>query len=454
MCGGQLVATCAGIHIRGTAMLYQELIRRKRDGDTLSAAELAAIVAGICDGSMGDAQLGAFAMAVLLRGMDLTERVALTTAMRDSGDVLQWDHGPVIDKHSTGGVGDAVSLMLIPALAACGAVVPSIAGRGLGHTGGTLDKLQSIPGYYIAPDAARLRKIVAQTGCAIVGQTAALAPADKRFYAIRDITGTVESLDLITASILSKKLAAGLDALVLDVKCGNGAFMTDQNAAQELARALVDVGNGAGCRTMALISDMSQPLASAAGNALELGVAVDFLTGRAVEARLWDVTCALGGQALTLAGLARDPDHGRGLLEAAFRSGKAAECFGHMVAALGGPTDFLENSTTYLPAAPVVRSVPAPVSGVVTGYDTRAIGVAVITLGGGRRQASDRIDPRVGFSDIVPVGTRLEQGDTLVRIHAADAVHADDAIATFLRACTMGDAAPAPLPLISACVDP
>ncbi|MGY6706538.1 thymidine phosphorylase [Roseinatronobacter sp.] len=433
-------------------MLYQELIRRKRDGDALSGTELAAIVAGICDGSMGDAQLGAFAMAVLLQGMTLQERVHLTTAMRDSGKVLSWDHGPVIDKHSTGGVGDTVSLMLIPALAACGAVVPSIAGRGLGHTGGTLDKLESIPGYDIAPDAARLRKIVAQTGCAIVGQTAALAPADKRFYAIRDITGTVESLDLITASILSKKLAAGLDALVLDVKCGNGAFMADQGAAQKLARALVDVGNGAGCRTVALISDMSQPLAPAVGNALEVGVAVDFLTGRVIDARLWDVTCALGGQALTLAGLARDPDQGRGMLEAAFRSGKAAECFGHMVAALGGPTDFLENAASYLPAAPVVRTVPAPVSGVVTGYDTRAIGVAVIALGGGRRQAADRIDPRVGFSDIVPVGSRLGRGDALVRIHAANPDHADEATATFLHACTLGEVAPAPEPLILECV--
>jgi len=429
-------------------MLYQELIRRKRDGEALTPAELRAIVAGICDGSMGDAQLGAFSMAVLLRGMDLSERVALTTAMRDSGAVLDWDSCPVIDKHSTGGIGDTVSLMLMPAMAACGAVVPSIAGRGLGHTGGTLDKLESIPGYDIAPDAARLRRIVAQTGCAIVGQTAALAPADKRFYAIRDVTGTVESLDLITASILSKKLAAGLDALVLDVKCGNGAFMADLDAARGLARALVDVGNGAGCRTVALITDMSQPLAGAAGNALEVRLALDFLTGHSVDTRLWQITCALGAEALTLAGLARDPEQGFSMLEHAFQSGAAAECFGRMVAALGGPADLLENASAYLPVAPVMQVVVAPTAGVVTGYDTRAIGLAVIGLGGGRRQPADSIDPRVGFADIAPVGTRLNAGDALALVHAADDGSATTAAAAFLAACQIGDVAKPFAPLV------
>lgn len=429
-------------------MLYQELIRRKRDGHALGAGELRAIVGGICDGSLGDAQLGAFSMAVLLRGMDLTERVELTTAMRDSGTVLDWDSGPVIDKHSTGGVGDCVSLMLIPALAACGAVVPSIAGRGLGHTGGTLDKLEAIPGYDIAPDAACLRQVVARTGCAIVGQTAALAPADKRFYAIRDVTGTVESLDLITASILSKKLAAGLDGLVLDVKCGNGAFMADLASARSLARALVDVGNGAGCRTVALVTDMSQPLAVAAGNALEVGVALDFLTGRAIDARLWDVTCALGAQALVIAGLAATAEQGAALLETAFQSGAAAERFARMVAALGGPADFLENAPAYLPAAPVTQIVAAPVAGYVTGYDTRAIGVAVIGLGGGRRQASDSVDPRVGFSAIAPLGQPVQPGDPLACVHAADTDSAAAATRAFLNGCQIEDAQTSPAPLI------
>ncbi|MGP9788358.1 thymidine phosphorylase [Roseinatronobacter sp. NSM] len=429
-------------------MLYQELIRRKRDGHALRADELRAIVAGICDGSLGDAQLGAFAMAVLLRGMNLTERVDLTTAMRDSGTVLDWDNGPVIDKHSTGGVGDCVSLMLIPALAACGAVVPSIAGRGLGHTGGTLDKLEAIPGYDIAPDAARLRQVVAQTGCAIVGQTAALAPADKRFYAIRDVTGTVESLDLITASILSKKLAAGLEGLVLDVKCGNGAFMADMGSARSLARALVEVGNGAGCRTVALVTDMSQPLAPAAGNALEISVALDFLTGRARDARLWDVTCALGAQALVIAGLAAGPEQGSAMMAHAFQSGAAAERFARMVAALGGPADLVENVSAYLPAAPVIRPVAAPAGGYVAGYDTRAIGVAVIGLGGGRRQPSDSIDPRVGFSAIAPVGQPVQPGDPLAYVHAADPDSAAAATRAFLNTCAIQDAQNGPAPLI------
>ena len=424
-------------------MLYQELIRRKRDGQRLTPTEIAALVQGMTDGTLGDAQLGAFAMAVVLNGMELTERVALTEAMRDSGDVLQWDSGPVLDKHSTGGIGDTVSLMLAPALAVCGAVVPMISGRGLGHTGGTLDKLEAIPGYNTTPDLPLLRQVIGMTGCAIIGQTGQLAPADRRFYAVRDVTATVESLDLITASILSKKLAAGLDALVLDVKCGNGAFMTDLAEAKALARALVDVANGAGCRTSALITDMNTPLGPAAGNALELSVALNFLTGRAVPPRLWDVTCALGAEGLVLAGLAPDAAQGRKMIEDAFHSGRAAACFGQMVAALGGPHDLLENPTTYLSPAPASVEVAAPHDGVIMGHDTRAIGLAVIELGGGRRQPTDKIDPRVGFSDILPEGTPVTRGDTLARVHAADDAAARAAAQSFLAACQIGGAAPA-----------
>jgi thymidine phosphorylase len=333
-------------------MLFQEMIRRKRDGHSLTRAEIGALVGGITSGDLGDAQLGAFAMAVVLKGMDLAERVALTEAMRDSGQVLRWDQGPVLDKHSTGGIGDTVSLMLAPALAACGAYVPMISGRGLGHTGGTLDKLEAIPGYTTAPDMGRLRRLVAQVGCAIIGQTAELAPADKRFYAVRDVTATVESQDLITASILSKKLAAGLDALVLDVKRGNGAFMASPAEAEGLARALVDVANGAGCRTVALLTDMSAPLAPAAGNALEVAVALDFLTGRARDPRLWEVTCALGAEGLVQAGLAPDLAQARVALERAFTSGAAAERFARMVAGLGGPRDLLEAPARHLPPRP------------------------------------------------------------------------------------------------------
>ena len=287
-------------------MLPQEIIRKKRDGGTLTTEEIGFIVRGLTDGSVTEGQVAAFAMAVFFQGMEVAERIALTLAMRDSGEVLDWPglDGPVLDKHSTGGVGDNVSLMLAPALAACGAFVPMISGRGLGHTGGTLDKLDSIPGYRTRPDAGTFRRVTRAVGCAIIGQTADIAPADKRFYAIRDVTATVESIDLITASILSKKLAAGLDALVLDVKCGSGAFMATQGDARALAESLVQVANGAGCRTSALITDMNQPLASAAGNALEVANAANFLTGDAIDPRLWQVTVAQGGELLMLGGLA------------------------------------------------------------------------------------------------------------------------------------------------------
>ena len=429
-------------------MLYQELIRRKRDGGELTAEEISAMVAGITSGDLGDAQLGAFAMAVVLKGMSLPERVALTEAMRDSGEVLSWARGPVVDKHSTGGIGDNVSLMLAPALAACGAVVPMISGRGLAHTGGTLDKLEAIPGYDATPEATRLRRVVEETGCAIIGQTSALAPADRRFYAVRDVTATVESRDLITASILSKKLAAGLDALVLDVKCGNGAFMATLEGAEALAQALVEVANGAGCRTRALITDMNAPLAPAAGNALEVTVAVDFLTGRKVDPRLWEVTCALGAEALVLAGLAESEAAGHETIETAFRSGRAAECFGQMVAGLGGPADFIERAESYLTRAPVVAAVPAREAGVIAGYETRALGLAVIALGGGRRQVTDSIDPRVGLSGIVPVGSAVAMGDPIAMVHAADEAAAAEAVAAVQAACGIGATSEGQGPLV------
>ncbi|MEM8741248.1 MAG: thymidine phosphorylase, partial [Pseudomonadota bacterium] len=309
--------------------LPQEIIAAKRDGRALSPAEIGDFVAGLTDGSWSEGQIAALSMAVLWRGMEIAERVALTEAMRDSGEVLGWHlPGPVVDKHSTGGVGDNVSLMLAPALAACGAYVPMISGRGLGHTGGTLDKLGAIPGYDVAPGVERLRDVVTETGCAIIGQTGEVAPADKRLYAIRDVTGTVESIDLITASILSKKLAAGLSALVLDVKTGSGAFMADPADAHALAESLTSVANGAGCKTAALVTDMNAPLASAAGNALEVWNAAAFLTGAEIDNRLWDVTVALGGTLLALAGLADSAKGGEAKIAAAFESGAAAERFG------------------------------------------------------------------------------------------------------------------------------
>ncbi|MGY6694595.1 MAG: thymidine phosphorylase [Roseinatronobacter sp.] len=435
-------------------MLYQEVIRRKRDGAELTHAEIATLVEGISSGALGDAQLGAFAMAVVLKGMTLSERVSLTESMRDSGTVLRWDHGPVLDKHSTGGIGDTVSLILAPALAACGAVVPMISGRGLGHTGGTLDKLESIPGYESTPDASRLRHLVTKVGCAIIGQTGELAPADRRFYAVRDVTATVESRDLITASILSKKLAAGLDALVLDVKFGNGAFMVGNDVAQGLAQALVEVGNDAGCRTVALLTDMNAPLAPAAGNALEVQVALDLLAGRARPERLWQVTLALGAEGLVQAGLAADAEAGAAAVEQALVSGAAAERFGQMVAGLGGPTDLIERSARHLPSAPIIQPVVAPSAGVICGFDTRALGLAVISLGGGRRQATDRIDPRVGFSDILPEGSEVRPGTVLAHVHASDTNSAERAARAYLSACQIGQDAPPARALIAKRIGP
>jgi thymidine phosphorylase len=375
--------------------------------------------------------------------MTVPERVALTEAMRDSGTVLRWDlPGPVLDKHSTGGVGDNVSLMLAPALAACGAFVPMISGRGLGHTGGTLDKLDSVPGYATQPDADTFRRVVREAGCAIIGQTADLAPCDRKLYAIRDVTATVESVDLITASILSKKLAAGLDALVLDVKCGSGAFMATPAEADALARSLVAVANGAGCRTAALLTDMNEPLASAAGNALEVANACAFLTGAEIDPRLWDVTVALGGEALALAGLARDAAAGRRAVAEAFESGRAAERFARMVAALGGPADLLERFAEILPRAPVVRDVAPARDGVVTAIDARAIGLAVIGLGGGRRRVADRIDPAVGFDRLAGLGAHVSPDAPLGRVHAATVEAAERAAAALRAACAIGDGAP------------
>jgi len=314
-------------------MLPQEIVRRKRDGVTLSEAEIEFFVSGLADGSIGEGQVAAFAMAVFFRGMDMAERVALTRAMMRSGDQLSWRDtgldGPVLDKHSTGGVGDKVSLMLAPIVAACGAFVPMISGRGLGHTGGTLDKLESIPGYTTQPDNDRFRQVVREVGCAIIGQTGNLAPADKRFYAIRDVTATVESIALITASILSKKLAAGLEGLAMDVKTGSGAFAADIGMARELADSIVQVANGAGVRTTALITDMNQVLGVTAGNAVEVREAVDYLTGSRRDPRLHAVTMALAGEMLATGRLAPDPTEGRTMAERVLASGRAAETLRH-----------------------------------------------------------------------------------------------------------------------------
>ncbi|HEV7307303.1 thymidine phosphorylase [Ensifer sp.] len=424
--------------------LPQETIRRKRNGERLDPAEIADFVRGLSDGLISEGQVAAFAMAVWFSGMDRDETVALTLAMRDSGETLDWRSigRPIADKHSTGGVGDNVSLMLAPIVAACGLAVPMISGRGLGHTGGTLDKLESIPGYNIQPTSEVFRRTVDEIGCAIIGQTANLAPADKRLYAIRDVTATVDSVPLITASILSKKLAAGLQSLVLDVKLGNGSFMSDQKEAEILARALVDVANGAGVRTTALLTDMNEPLADAAGNALEIDNCLAFLRGEKHGTRLETVVLAFAAEMLMAGGVAADADEGEALARQVLGSGAALEHFGRMVHALGGPADFVERSTAYLGRAPVILPVEAQRSGYLVACKTRELGVAVIALGGGRSHPDDRIDHRVGFDALKPLGTPMEKGELLAFVHAADRDTAEAARRRLLELYTIDDVEP------------
>lgn len=412
------------------------VIGHLRRGEEPSARDLAWFAQGLADGRVSAAQGGAFAMGVCLRGLSEAGRVALTLAMRDSGRVLDWDlPGPVVDKHSTGGVGDCVSLVLAPMLACCGVYVPMISGRGLGHTGGTLDKLEAIPGYSVSPDEERLRAIVAEVGCAIVSASADIAPADKRLYAIRDVSGTVESLDLITASILSKKLAAGLQALVLDVKCGSGAFMKTPDEARALAQALVDTANAAGCPTTALLTDMSQPLVPSLGNALEVEISMEVLTGTRTGP-LRDLSVALGAELLATAGV---PD-GAARLSEALDSGAAVERFGQMVYALGGPRSFVEDWRRFLPEAPVIREVTARESGIVASVDGEALGLTVVDLGGGRRVETDEINPAVGLTEVVRLGQRVEKGQPLARVHAAREGQADRAAEAVRAAIAYGDA--------------
>jgi thymidine phosphorylase len=432
------------------ASLPQELIRIKRDGGALSRPQIVAFVNGLVDGSWSEGQVAAMAMAVLLRGMGTDETVALTQAMAVSGERLDWRDarlpGPVLDKHSTGGVGDKVSLILAPVVAACGGVVPMISGRGLAHTGGTLDKLEALPGYSVHPARDRLLATLCDAGCAIVGAGEQLAPADARLYAIRDVTATVESVPLITASILSKKLAASLDALVIDVKCGNGAFCTTPQDALSLARTLVAVARGAGLRCLALVTDMNQVLGHSAGNALEVREAIDFLTGRARDARLLELTRALAARLLQVGGVVATTEAGEALVQRALDDGAAAERFARMVAALGGPRDALHDAR--LPPAPVQRDVPSPRDGVISAMDTRAIGLAVVELGGGRRHPGEAIDPRVGLDNVRPVGAYVRKGDPLARVHAADEVAAEVAIRNVIDAVRVGDRASHPEPLI------
>ena len=434
-------------------MLPQEIIRKKRNGGELSGEEIAFVARGIADLTLSEGQVAAFAMAVFFQGMTTAERVAMTLGLVRSGVVLDWNDlalpGPIVDKHSSGGVGDKVSLMLAPIVAACGGFVPMISGRGLGHTGGTLDKLAAISGYETQPDVATFRRVVREVGCAIIGQTDDLAPADRRLYAVRDVTACVESIPLIVSSILSKKVAAGLDGLVMDVKCGSGAFCDTEAMARDLAQSLVAVANEAGLSTTALITDMDRVLGRDVGNALEVSETVAYLKGEGVrDPRLHEVTMALAGEMLALVDLAPSVAAGRARAEAALDDGRAAEKFARMVSALGGPDDFLDHPDRYLARAPVIKTCTAERPGHVVAMNAREIGIAVVGLGGGRSHADDAIDPSVGLTEFIDVGTQVRTGSPLCVVHAASEADADAAIAMVRRAVRIGSPAPPPKPVV------
>ncbi|MEM8956921.1 MAG: thymidine phosphorylase [Pseudomonadota bacterium] len=409
-------------------MEAQRILGLLRAGKTPSEQDLQWFARGLGDGSVTDGQGAAFAMALCLRGLDTSATVALTRAMRDSGRVLDWDlPAPVVDKHSTGGLGDAVSLVLAPLLAACGLYAPMLSGRGLGHTGGTLDKLEAIPGLRTTMPEAQFRRITAEVGCAVAGAGEGIAPADARLYALRDETATVESLPLIVASILSKKLAGGAGALVLDVKGGTGAFMQSREEAQELADALVATAQEIGLPVRALITDMNQPVAPAIGNAVEIAEVLQVLRDPQPDQRLCQLTLALAGELMALAGAAPSAQEGARTALDKLHTGAAAEVLGRMIAAQGGPADFLDRAGVHLPDATVQRPVLAAEAGKIAVIDGRALGQVVVALGGGRTRAGASVDPAVGLSTVAGLGTPVDSRTPLAMIHAADEEAADAA---------------------------
>ncbi len=423
-------------------LLPQEIIAKKRDNKRLQPDEIKFFVDGLVSNNFNDAQVGAMAMAIFQQGLCEQEIVALTQSMMHSGEVLSWHNlnGPVVDKHSTGGVGDKVSFMLAAIIAACGGYVPMISGRGLGHTGGTADKLESIAGFNVQPSLHDFKRVVAELGMAIISQTPELAPADRRLYAIRDVTATVASIPLITASILSKKLAAGLDALVMDIKVGNGAQMTSFKEAELLAKSITGVANNGGVNTQAIITDMNQVLGSTAGNALEIYETVKYLTGKLREPRLHQVVVTLAKAMLINTKLANDEIEAQAKIDHALSSGKAAEIFGKMISALGGPSDLLEKPWQSMNKAEYIVEVLAPRHGFISAMQTRNIGIAIVTLGGGRANNGAKIDHRVGIDRILPIGTRVDRGDVLARVHASSSDSAKLASQQYIDALRFSEA--------------
>ncbi len=425
-----------------------ELIAAKRDGQALTPAEIRDLITRFARGDVPDYQLAALAMAVFFRGMSEEEMVALTLAMRDSGTVIDLSDVPgrKIDKHSTGGVGDKVSIALAPLVAACGVPVPMVSGRGLGHTGGTLDKLEAIPGFSVDLDIGRFRELVRTVGTAMAGQTKDIAPADKKLYALRDVTATVESIPLIVASILSKKLAEGIDGLVLDVKVGQGAFMKTPETARALAEALVRVARGAGKDCVALLTRMDHPLGLAVGNALETAEAFALLHGVG-PADLRECTLALGAEMLVMGRVAGTVDDARGQLERAITNGRAREVARAMVAAQGGDPRVVDEPER-LPSTETRHPLEAESAGWITGIDAHAVGIAGIALGGGRTRAEDAIDPAVGFVFDKTVGGRVTRGEPIVWVHSDDPAKTRESLERLRRAITIGTAAPEEKPLV------
>ncbi|MCP4985971.1 MAG: thymidine phosphorylase [Colwellia sp.] len=431
-------------------IIPQEIIRLKRDGKALDEASINGFVSGLVDGNFSDSQVGAMAMAIFQNGMSDDEKIHFTKAMMHSGDVLSWEgfDGPIVDKHSTGGVGDKVSFMLAAIVAACGGYVPMISGRGLGHTGGTADKLESIAGFNVQPSISEFKCIVKDVGVAIISQTDNLAPADKRLYSIRDVTATVESIPLITASILSKKLAAGLDALVMDVKVGNGAMMNNLADAQALAQSITSVANCAGVKTQAIITDMNQVLGSSAGNAVEMSETVKYLTGKQREPRLHKVVQSLATAMLVNTNLACDEKEAHKKIDHVLRTGLAVEVFERMVAALGGPKNFVENPWDSMQRANVIAEVRATQHGYIAQMDTRAVGMSVVGLGGGRTAPTQKVDHTVGFDRILPLGVQVNRGEVIARVHAINEDSANKAIEQFNNALSYSEESPELPPVI------
>lgn len=442
--------TPSGTQTVANSLLPQEIIKIKRDGSLLNEHAVQAFVKGLVDGSFSDSQVGAMAMAIFQQGMSVDEKVNLTLGMMNSGDVLNWQgfDGPIVDKHSTGGVGDKVSFMLAAIVSACGGYVPMISGRGLGHTGGTADKLESIAGFNVQPSIKEFKSIVKDVGMAIISQTDNLAPADKRLYGIRDVTATVESIPLITASILSKKLAAGLDCLVMDVKVGNGAMMSSLEDAKALADSITSVANGAGVKTQAIITDMNQVLGTSAGNALEMYETVKYLTGKQREPRLHQVVQTLAKAMLVNTGLATNDKEALEKIDRVLKSGKAAEVFERMVVALGGPSDFIENPWGAMTKANVISEIKATEHGYLAHMDTRAVGMAVVGLGGGRTAPQQRVDHSVGFDRILPLGVKVNRGEVIARVHASSTDAAELASLQFAQSIKYSDEAPELSPVI------